>query len=276
MLPPALAAIARADSGVRVAKKGLYEYLKRREAPAAISTERVRAVDGPSKKRARAVAPPPDSAIDRTAKMFIGGKQARPDSGYSRGIYSPDGSVIGEVGEGNRKDIRNAVEAAHKASGWDYSTAHARAQILYYIAENLSARAAEFASRLVDGTGCNQADADAEVEAAIECFFTYAAWADKFDGDVHRTPFRGLTLAMPEPIGVMGVVCPDESPLLAFVIPDCSRRGYGEYGGRDTLRALSSKRYRPLPGVRDIGCSGRSDQYRHRSTQLAGTGPCRA
>ncbi len=57
-------------------------------------------------------------AIDRTPKMFIGGKQVRPDSGYSRDIYDPEGHMIGQVGEGNRKDIRNAVEAAHAASGW--------------------------------------------------------------------------------------------------------------------------------------------------------------
>ncbi len=88
-------------------------------------------------------------AIDRTPKMFIGGKQARPDSGYSRDIYDPEGHMIGQVGEGNRKDIRNAVEAAHAASGWAVGTTHNRAQILYYIAENLSIREDEFARRIV-------------------------------------------------------------------------------------------------------------------------------
>src|SRR5690606_16809362 len=86
--------------------------------------------------------------IDRTAKLYIGGKQARPDSGYSRPVVSPSGALVGEVGEGNRKDIRNAVEAARKASGWATASEHGRAQILYYIAENLEARAAEFAERL--------------------------------------------------------------------------------------------------------------------------------
>jgi len=80
-------------------------------------------------------------AIDRTPKMFINGKQVRPDSGYSRDVYDIRGRVIGQVGEGNRKDIRNAVEAAHAAGGWATSTTHNRAQILYYIAENLSVRA---------------------------------------------------------------------------------------------------------------------------------------
>ena len=86
--------------------------------------------------------------IDRTAKLYIGGKQARPDGGYSLPGRGPDGELVGEVGDGNRKDIRNAVEAAHKASAGAEATAHNRAQMLYYIAENLAARADEFARRL--------------------------------------------------------------------------------------------------------------------------------
>jgi len=155
--------------------------------------------------------------IDRTPKMFIGGKQVRPDSGYSRTVLSPDGRVVGEVGAGNRKDIRNAVEAAHKTSGWATATAHSRAQILYYIAENLSARGEEVAGRLTAMSGTSRTVSQIEVEAAIERLFTYAAWADKFDGHVHATPLRGVTLAVPEPIGVIGIACDDHYPLLGFV-----------------------------------------------------------
>src|SRR5204862_233107 len=61
------------------------------------------------------------------------------------------------------------------------------------------------------------ADAEAEVEQSIERLFTYAAWADKFDGPVHSTPLRGIVLALNEPIGVIGIACPDEHPLLGFV-----------------------------------------------------------
>ena len=156
--------------------------------------------------------------IDRTPKLFIGGKQTRPDSGYSREVYRADGEALGEVGEGNRKDIRNAVEAARKASpGWAAATAHNRAQILYYIAENLAVRADEFAARLVAMTGCSRDEAEHEVEASIERLFSYAAWADKYDGAIHRTPLRGMTLADNEPVGVIALVCPDERPLLGFV-----------------------------------------------------------
>ncbi len=156
-------------------------------------------------------------AIDRTPKMFIGRKQTRPDSGYSRDVYDPQGQVIGQVGEGNRKDIRNAVEAAHAAGGWAAGTTHNRAQILYYIAENLSVREDEFARRIVQQTGRSYADAAAEVQAAISRLFSYAAWADKYEGAVHRPPLRGVALAMPEAIGVIGMTCPEEYPLLGFV-----------------------------------------------------------
>jgi aldehyde dehydrogenase (NAD+) len=156
-------------------------------------------------------------ALDRTPKLFIGGKQARPDSGYSRPVLGPHGDYLGEVGEGNRKDIRNAVEAAHAASGWASATGHLRAQILYYLAENLSTRAEEFAERIASMNGCRHDDAAREVEASIERLFSYGAWADKYDGAIHSTPLRGVTLATHEPIGVMGMICPDERPLLGFV-----------------------------------------------------------
>ena len=153
--------------------------------------------------------------IDRTAKLFIAGKQARPDSGYSIAIAAANGAHAGDVGEGNRKDIRNAVEAARNASGaWARSTGHNRGQILYYIAENLSARSAEFAARIRELTG---REGKGEVEASIARLFTYAAWADKWDGQVHQTPIRGVTLAMNEPVGVIGVAAPPEHPLLGFV-----------------------------------------------------------
>jgi aldehyde dehydrogenase (NAD+) len=155
--------------------------------------------------------------IDRTPKMYIGGKQARPDSGYSLTVRDRRGSVLGEVGEGNRKDVRNAVEAAAKAEAWTKATAHNRAQVLYYLAENLAVRAPEFEARLERMTGCKPQEAAAEVACSIERIFFYAAWADKYDGAVHQTPMRNVTLAMNEAIGTIGIACPDEAPLLAFL-----------------------------------------------------------
>jgi aldehyde dehydrogenase (NAD+) len=154
--------------------------------------------------------------IDRTPKLYIGGAQARPDSGYSLPVLDAEGRQLGEVGHGNRKDVRNAVEAARKASGWPRATAHARAQVLYYLAENLAARAEEFGRRIVAFTG-DAPGAEREVALAIERIYTYAALADKYDGLVHHTPYRNVTLAMPEPVGVLGLVCPESPSLLGVV-----------------------------------------------------------
>jgi aldehyde dehydrogenase (NAD+) len=153
--------------------------------------------------------------IDRTVKLYIGGKQARPDSGYSVEIRGANGDVLGEAPLGNRKDIRNAVEAARKASGWTKTTAHNRAQVLYYMAENLSLRQAEIANRLAAAVGNEQAEK--EVGASITRIFSYAAWADKFDGAVHHPPSRTIAIAMNEAIGTVGVVCPNDAPLLGLL-----------------------------------------------------------
>src|SRR5215469_6074948 len=117
------------------------------------------------------------SGIDRTSKLYIGGKQARPDSGYSYAVLDPAGREVGLAGLGNRKDIRNAVEAAAKAASWGAATAHNRAQVLFYVAENLSARADEFARRLRSTTAAGARAAAVEVEASIRRAFFYAGFA---------------------------------------------------------------------------------------------------
>ncbi|QIE46105.1 aldehyde dehydrogenase family protein [Pseudohalocynthiibacter aestuariivivens] len=153
--------------------------------------------------------------IDRTGKLYIGGKQTRPDGGYSRSVYGKSGKLLGQVPVANRKDVRNAVEAARGAAGWARSSGHGRAQILYYMAENLSARAEEFADRINAMTGKRQGKK--EVESSISRLFTYAAWADKYDGRVHGVPIRGVAMAMHQPVGIIGALCADDAPLLGLI-----------------------------------------------------------
>ena len=179
--------------------------------------------NAPKLSAVQAPAVPPDNeelenntpAIDRTVKLYIGGKQVRPDSGYSIEVRSPDGHLLGEASLGNRKDVRNAVEAARKAGAWAKATAHNRAQVLYYCAENLSQRRDEMIRSLSAVVGAQQATA--ELDLSIERIFSYAAWADKFDGAVHNPPFRNIAIAMNEPLGTMGIICPTEAPLLGFL-----------------------------------------------------------
>ena len=195
-------------------REGLYEYL---------TIDGAKGKGREVAKAALTAAPSPTAQVtaadevDRTAKLYIGGKQARPDSGYSYAVLNPSGKQVGLAGLGNRKDVRNAVEAAAKAESWGAATAHNRAQILYYIAENLSARSDEFEARLRTMTGASKRAAAEEVAAAIRRTFFYAGFADKYDGAVHSTKSRHVTLAMNEPFGIMGILCPEEAPLLGFV-----------------------------------------------------------
>jgi aldehyde dehydrogenase (NAD+) len=193
-------------------REGLLEYMEPswlKHAPTLLSANALAAAQ--VEERPETSAP----AIDRTVKLYIAGKQARPDSGYSMEVRSPDGHRLGEAPLGNRKDIRNAVEAARKAESWAKATAHNRAQVLYYCAENLAQRQSEIIHRLAAAVGEKQAAA--EVELGIERIFSYAAWADKFDGAVHNPPFRNIAIAMNEAIGTVGVICPTEAPLLGFL-----------------------------------------------------------
>ncbi|MEG2029630.1 MAG: aldehyde dehydrogenase family protein [Janthinobacterium sp.] len=192
-------------------REGMLEYMT---ALAEDARPAVPVVETKAKATAKPAAADP-FAIDRTAKMYIGGKQARPDSAYSTPVFGANGTLLAEVGVGSRKDIRNAVEAAHKASGWTSATAHNRAQVLYYIAENLAARADEFAARIAAMTGSK--NPEKEVQASIERLFYYAAWADKYDGLAHQPPTKGITVALNEAVGVIGIVCPNEAPLLGFI-----------------------------------------------------------
>ena len=188
-------------------KEGLREYLEPtwfRQAPPLKNAGRK------SRDDAEVASP----TVDRTVKLYIGGKQVRPDSGHSVEIRAKNGKLLGESPLGNRKDIRNAVEAARKAESWAKTAAHNRAQVLYYVAENLSQRALEISGRLAAAVGKKQAEL--EVKLSVERLFAYAGWTDKFDGAVHNPPFRNISIAMNEAVGTVGVICPAQTPLLGF------------------------------------------------------------
>ncbi|MGG1944897.1 aldehyde dehydrogenase family protein [Trinickia sp. NRRL B-1857] len=199
-------------------REGAYEYLK----PAAWGKGALREASAEKSRGAEADERLADRVagaafVDRTAKLFIGGKQTRADGGNSRAVHAPSGALVGEIADGNRKDVRDAVSAARAATKWTQMSGHARAQVLYFLAENLSARAEEFAGQLERRAQCDAGAAKREVDASIARLFTYAAWADKYDGAVHTPPLRGVALAMPEALGVVGIACPDEAPLLALI-----------------------------------------------------------
>jgi len=187
-------------------KEGLYEYLKPKLLKKATKPKTLKVELKDSNEN-----------IDRTLKFYIGGKQVRPDGGHSFATYNADGSLANWVGAGNRKDIRNAVSAATKASNWSNQNGHLRAQIIYFFAENLALREDEWIKRLQEICGLTKKQAKNEFHASLGRIFSYAAWADKYDGAVHDAPYRGVTMALPEAIGILAQIAPEESPLITTV-----------------------------------------------------------
>ena len=185
-------------------KEGLFEYLK------------PQGLKSPNKSASTSISSK-EEVVDRTLKFYIGGKQVRPDGGHSLATFNADGSKAAYVGSGNRKDIRNAISAASKASSWGSLSGHARAQIIYFIAENLSVREFEWVERLKTLCGISKKQAKAEFDESISRLFSYAAWADKYDGAVHSAPYRGVTMALPEPVGVLAQIAPENSPLISTI-----------------------------------------------------------
>lgn len=186
-------------------REGLYEYLK----PVLPTTN---ASVLPTFEQS----PRSGGDLDRTHKLYIGGKQVRPDSGYSLQIALAGGGIE-EVGRGNRKDIRNAVESAESAfSTWSKSTPSNRSQILYYLAENVEASKQVFLDAL-QKRGTSHAAAEDEFAMAINRILHYAAWADKYEGTLHQPPLRAHVYARFEPLGPVGVIAPAEAPLLGFL-----------------------------------------------------------
>ncbi|XP_029441288.1 aldehyde dehydrogenase family 16 member A1 isoform X2 [Rhinatrema bivittatum] len=183
-------------------------------------------------------------SVDRTYKLYCAGAQKRPDAMYSRPICSPSDKVLAYVADGNRKDVRNAVEAAHKAApGWGKRAAHNRAQIVYYMAENLELRREEMARRLSALTGLPEPESLREVDTSIQRLFHWGAYCDKYGGTVQETLLYGATVLIREPLGVVAIACPDESPLLSFVslFAPAVVRG-------NTVVVIPSERY-PLPAL---------------------------
>ncbi len=196
-------------------REGLREYLVHRPVAAVIRSRIAGKLPTASKAAVQVEAPVSQSdRVDRSAKLYIGGKQVRPDGGYSREVRHGK-RLLGVVPEGNRKDIRNAVEAARAATGWERQTAHGRAQVLYYLAENLSAQRDRLVHCLAPLAG--RTAALREVQATVERLFHWAAWCDKYDGAVHQPPMHGITLALHEPIGSIALMATDDAPLLGLV-----------------------------------------------------------
>lgn len=156
--------------------------------------------------------------ITKTPKCYVGGAFIRSEGGAVAPLNDADGNLIGNIPQCTRKDLRNAVEAAAKAGGWAKRNAYNKGQILYRLAEMLEARAPEMAGALAI-TGKPEAAAT-EVRAAIDRIVHYAGWTDKYQpllGSVNPVATPHFNFTVSEPVGIVGIVAPDESPLLALL-----------------------------------------------------------
>ncbi len=161
-------------------------------------------------------------AVNKTYKQFVGGAFERSESGRSYPVVGAGGELLAHAVRGSRKDVRDAVAAARSAQGgWAGRTAYNRGQILYRVAEVMESRRDEFCAEVLRAAdGCSQAAAAAETAAAIDRWVWYAGWADKFPtvlGGANPVAGPYFNLSVPEPAGVVGMVAPDEPPLLPLV-----------------------------------------------------------
>lgn len=158
--------------------------------------------------------------VNKTYKLFIGGQFPRSESGRTFPALAPDGSTLAHAALASRKDLRDAVGAARGAqAAWAARTAYNRAQILYRVGEIIEGRAGQFAAELT-AAGASSGEAEAEVAATVDRWVWYAGWADKFTqvlGGANPVAGPYFNFSVLEPSGVVGVVAPDEAPLLGLV-----------------------------------------------------------
>ena len=182
--------------------------------------------------------------VRKTYKLYIDGKFPRSESGRSYAVVDTRGEHVANAVLGSRKDLRDAVKAARGAQGgWAARSAYNRGQILYRVAEIVQGRRSQFVDELAVG---GSADPGAEVDASIDRWVWYAGWSDKFTqviGSANPVDGPYFNFSVPEPSGVVGVVCPDEAPLLALV----SRVAPAIVAGNTTV-VLASERW-PLVSV---------------------------
>jgi acyl-CoA reductase-like NAD-dependent aldehyde dehydrogenase len=176
--------------------------------------------------------------VRKTYKLYVNGEFVRSESGRA---YRPNGGKV-NVPRGSRKDMRDAVRAARAAfGGWAARTAMNRGQILYRAAEMLDGRAAQFVELLGGG-----ARARRELDQSVEALVWYAGWTDKLPqvtGAVNPVAGPYFNFTIPEPTGVVGVVAPEDSPLLGLV-----RRVAPALCGGNVVVAMTPET-QPLPAL---------------------------
>ncbi len=160
------------------------------------------------------------ATVLKTYKLWIGGQFVRSESGRTYVAKDAQGAFLANVPLASRKDLRDAVENARKAQqGWAQRTAYNRGQILYRVAEMIETRRDALQTELMHATGLSEADTEQELNTAIDRWVYYAGWSDKFSAvlsTVNPVAFPMHNFTVPEPTGVVGIVCPPDAPLASL------------------------------------------------------------
>ena len=182
----------------------------------------------------------------KTYKMYIGGQFPRTESGRFYKVHNSNGDLLANACLGSRKDVRNAVKSARGAfGGWSKRNAYNRGQILYRVAEMMESRRAEFMKELTQ-IGFSEKDAEADINASIDRWIYYAGCTDKYQqvfGSVNPVASAHFNFSILEPTGVVGIIAPEESPLLGL-----SSMIAATLAGGNTCVVLASEKY-PLPSI---------------------------
>ncbi len=159
--------------------------------------------------------------VQKTSKLFIGGKFVRGENGRVLPARGKGRALLANFCRASKKDFRDAVLAAHTAfPNWSKQSAYLRGQILYRAAEMLEMRSGEMQNEITRSNGATGSTSSSETALAIDRLVHYAGWTDKFSqifGTVNPVASSHFNFTMPEPTGVVVVICPDEPSLLGFV-----------------------------------------------------------
>ncbi|CAL8305362.1 unnamed protein product [Merluccius merluccius] len=222
---PSLPTSGHKDSGTCTdgGQEGLYQFLQPSSSPPSLTRSSPASLDYDKFGSAGSPAIVPTARCVCVApkfyQQFVGGKSCKSESGGSVAVQAPDGtSVLAYCPDGGRKDVRNAVEAASKVQpGWMKKGPSARAQSLYSLAKGLEAKRQEMAASISAQTGLSLDEADQEVELSVGRLTDWAARCAQGQGSAPAVPQAGTALSLPQAMGVVGVVLPDNKPLLSLV-----------------------------------------------------------
>src|SRR5262245_58219403 len=158
----------------------------------------------------------PESAM-HTYQHFIDGAPAAPAANEHFDTINPyTGEAWARIAKGTAADVDRAVAAARAAfEGWSAMKPSARGRLLMRLADLIERDAARLAEIEVRDNGKLLAEMGAQTKYMAEWYRYYGGLADKIEGAVLPTDKANVfNFTRYEPLGVVGMITPWNSPLL--------------------------------------------------------------